>query len=476
MNQAEILPASKYLKVLLALMLISVTLPIFSGYLVGLLLVVWIAAEQIKGRISISAYLRGDLAPFSNDQALSRSLIRPLMLGVAVLCCAIALAAVVAYFSSEYTAPAGKSLKVVLHQFLKIGLLSSVPLIAVLESVRRGAGTLYLARTLAIWMVIYFVYCLVQRYTGIDFAHGLTARLGEHRYAYGVYRVSGFMGHPLTLTYNLMVMVLGSAALALFKWRDQKSSVESKLWLIVCLAALATIVISGSRFVLIVLVIVPVICELRRIVKYWPYVLAFTALTIVGLYAEGSVFGRFAEFFDENQTIYERFPRLLFWRVHWQMFLDHPVAGVSLSGLSSATQAYYHASGIHDKMYTAHNIFLQFMADSGLIGLTGLLVFLAGYFKASLKSVAAFGQSTGLSYLFVATVLVAIQQNNLRDSEFFLAFWFFTVLQITILLSAGSVFDGDRRKSIKNLQSPAGSEDSPSDLPGKSSGHGKNGR
>lgn len=207
----------------------------------------------------------------------------------------------------------------------------------------------------------------------------------------------------------------------------------------------AAIIISGSRFVLIVVVIVPLICELRRIVKYWPYVLGTIALIALGLWTEGSILGRFAEFFDENQSIYERFPRLLFWKIHWQMFLGHPVAGVSLSGLSEASQAYYHASGIHDKMYTAHNVFLQYMADSGLIGLVGLLVFFAGYFKSSIKSVAAYGQSTGLSYLFVATVLVAIQQNNLRDSEFLLAFWFFTALQITFFLTTGSEFDGDRR-------------------------------
>lgn len=476
MNQAEILPASRYLKVLLALMLVSVMFPIFSGYLAGGLLLVWILFEQIKGRVVILEYLRGELPQRGVDRVLAKNLIGPMMLGMFFLCAAIALAAFVAYFSSPYSAPAGKTLKVVLHQLVKISLLGSVSLIALLESVRRGAGTKYLAKALAICMVVNFIYCLVQRYTGIDLTHGLTARLGEHRYAYDVYRVSGFMGHPLTLTYNLMIVALGSVALAVFKWRDQKGNVESKLWFLAGLAALATITISGSRFVLIVLVFVPLICEMRRIVKYWPYALGAGALIALGLWAEGSLLGRFAEFFNENQSIYERFPRFLFWKIHWQMFLDHPVAGVSLSGLSKATEAYYHASGIHDKMYTAHNVFLQFMADSGLIGLIGLLVFLAGYFKSSIKSFAAHGQSTGLSYLFVATVLVAIQQNNLRDSEFLLAFWFFSALQLTFLLTTGSAFDGDRRKSIENFQPSTGGENSPPNLPGQSAGDGPNNR
>ncbi len=439
--------ASLYLKVLLCLMAISVTMPIFLGYLVGFLLFCWIVTEHIRGRLHIVQYLRGKLPVKSFATTHSEQIIGPAMFGMYFMFAAMVAAAVLGLWLSPYSAPIGKTFNVMLHQWVKVTLLGSVATIALLESVKRGAGTLYIAKTLAVWMLAYFIYCLVQRYTGIDFSKGLDARLGEHRLAYGVYRVSGAMGHPLTLTYNLMIMVFGSVALAINQWNEDKRSLEFKLWFFICLAALATLFISGSRFVLIVLVIIPFVCELRRIIKLWPYALGAIGLVIAVLWLEGSIIGRFAEFFAQNQTIYERLPRLLFWKIHWNMFMDYPISGVSLSGLDKATEAYYHASGIQEKMYTAHNMFLQLLADSGIIGLSGLIVFYVGYLKSAIKSVEVNSKQTGLLYLFVSTLLVSLQQNNLRDSEFLLAFWFFTALQFVFLFKIGSSNKSSERKS-----------------------------
>lgn len=439
---------SIYLKVLLTLMAISVTMPIFLGYLVGFLLFCWIMTEQVRGRLHIVQYLKGKLPTDSFDTTHSQQIIGPAMFGMFFIFAAMFLAAVLSLWLSPYSAPVGKTFNTMMHQWVKLTMLGSVATIALLESVKRGAGTLYIAKTLVVWMGAYFVYCLVQRYVGIDFAKGLDARLGDHRLSVGgVYRVSGAMGHPLTLTYNLMIMALGSVAIAINKWNDDKRSLEFKLWLAIFISALAILFISGSRFVLIVLVIIPFICELRRIIKFWPYALGAAVLLAVGLWIEGTIVARFSEFFVQNQTIYERFPRLLFWKIHWHMFLDYPVSGVSLSGLDKATEVYYHASGIHDKMYTAHNMFLQLLADSGLIGLSGLIVFYVGYLKSAIKSVAVNSNQTGLLYIFVSTLLVSIQQNNLRDSEFLLAFWFFTALQFVFLFKVGTSHRHSERKS-----------------------------
>jgi hypothetical protein len=468
--------ASLYLRILLTLMLISVTLPIFAGYLAGFLLFCWIVFEQVKGRLSIMSYLRGQVPEPVFDRKVSRPVMSPAMASMFMIFGGLVLAGLVGSFTSSWSGSAGKTVHVLLHQMVKLVLLGTVSSIALLESVRRGAGTRYLAQAFAIWLAVLFVYCLVQRYTGIDLSHGWSARLGPHRFAYGVYRVSGFMGHPLTFTYNLMVIALGSAALAIRQFRLERYSPEFRLWSAVLALSMLTILISGSRFVLIVLVMVPLFCELRRIIKYWKYALAACVLLGAGLWLEGSVAGRFSEFFVQNQNLEERFPRLVFWKIHWQMFLDHPVAGVTLSGLSEATASYYHASGIHDKIYTAHNVFLQFLADSGLIGFAGLVAFFVGYLKSTIASVEAEGRSTGLSYLFVATLLVSLQQNVIRDSEYLLAFWFFTALQFTRMFRTGPSGDTDKRKPTQNIQPATGREGSAADLSGQPPGHGANGR
>lgn len=464
MNTQVVPKASLYLRVLLALMLISTTMPIFTGYAAGFLLLCWIVNEQIKGRLSIRDYIRGVLPTAVFDEPRAGSMLRLVFWAMALIFAGLVLAGIVGQFTSPWAGDVSRTLNRLVHQFLKLVLLGSVALIALLESVRRGAGTLYLAKVFVVWMAAYFVYCMIQRYTGIDWTNGIDARLGPHRYAYGVYRVSGAMGHPLTLTYNLMVIVLATAGLAIRQFQVNKFSAEFKLWTAVSLLALSTIMISGSRFVIIVLVMVLILCEMPRIFKYWKAALLVCVLFAVALWLEGSVAGRFGEFFAQNQNLEERFPRLVFWKVHWQMFIDNPVAGVTLSGLSKAVESYYHASGIYDKMYTAHNVFLQFLADSGLIGFAGLMAFFIGYLKSTIQSVKAVGRITGLSYLFVATVLVSLQQNILRDSEYLVSFWLFTGLLFTAIFRTRPIGDGIKRKSLKDLEPAAGGKDSSQNL------------
>jgi O-antigen ligase len=108
------------------------------------------------------------------------------------------------------------------------------------------------------------------------------------------------------------------------------------------------------------------------------------------------------------------------------MFLDHPLAGVGMEGVERAYKAYYAGLEPADKMYAAHDIFLQFLADTGLIGFSGLLAVFAGFFAAARRlDRAGFGGSA-LRYLAAAGATSGLLQNNFRDSEFLYCFWFLT--------------------------------------------------
>lgn len=60
--------------------------------------------------------------------------------------------------------------------------------------------------------------------------------------------------------------------------------------------------------------------------------------------------------------------RLAYWRVAWQMFLDHPLTGVGLGAFPAVYPHYGHASAKLERLEKAHNDYLQLLSDAGLLG------------------------------------------------------------------------------------------------------------
>ena len=175
--------------------------------------------------------------------------------------------------------------------------------------------------------------------------------------------------------------------------------------------------------------------------------------------------GRFCELFQNDKSFTQRFPRVVFWQLHWQMFLDNPVAGITRTGIDDALKAYFNAAGYHDTIYEAHNLFLQYLADTGMIGFLGLLGWWIGLFLTWRRLRPDFSQ--GVSYLAVATFLCALMQNNLRDSAYVYALWFFLsiiLVQAAISTATQQESANNERESSKNFGTGAHSADSPTYL------------
>lgn len=415
----------------------STVIPISGGYFCGMWLFWWLTLTKRWGDLKTNRELA------------------PVHWGVLAMILAQLVSGLVACFSSPYSEGVLRALRVSSHMTTKLAVLWFV-----------YAGASYAARAsrwpliekVAPWFLlglgINLVYCVAQRYTGIDWTHGFGARLGEHRFAYGVYRVSGFTGHPLTLSYNLMMIVV-AGAWVLLRQRAQLPARTVRYWAGIVAVALFTLVITGSRYPLAALAMTLAVCEARALWRWKTWILAGGALLLGALWLEGSTFGRMTELFNENQPLVERFPRLLFWQVHLRMFLDHPFAGVSLAGVDRAYQAYYAPFGPSVKMMTAHNIFLQVAADSGLIGLLGLLALLGGFYAAARRA-------DHLRYFLAAAIFSGLLQNNFRDSEFLFAFWFLAA----VLAARLEPLEHSEREPSQNLQSAAGHADSAAHLPG----------
>ena len=433
----------KTIMVIIGFAAVATTLPIFAGYTVSFATLLWLL---FTGSWRLAIVGKNQLSmPNSWDSRFIRSLshsIKPFHWGCFCLVLGHLLAALLGVHLSPWSKPVAKALSEWVHTVVKYGLLWLVVSSGCIACARRGCLPQRVGPWMCLWMLALLIYCIVQHWSGIDWTHGLQATLGSHRFAYGVYRVSGFMGHPLTFAYNLMLIALASLAIG---WgASDLSTSERRWWFGTAFLAVLILLISGSRYVILVLLGTLLICEGRRILRHKVKVAALVAVAALLLLWEGSVLARFYELFQNDQTFAQRFPRVVFWQLHWKMFLDNPITGVTRSGVEGALKAYYNAAGYHDTIYEAHNLFLQYLADTGIIGFLGLLGWLIGLFMTWLRLRPELSQ--GVSYLAVATVFCALMQNNLRDSAYVYALWFF----LSILLVQSAIITANQQESATN--------------------------
>lgn len=265
---------------------------------------------------------------------------------------------------------------------------------------------------------IHLVYCIIQRHYGIDWVHGLDATLGPNRFAHGVYRISGFVGHPLTLGY-CQVLALTSG---LYFYLISSKGSEKNAWLMITISSGTVLLLSGSRGPQAV-ALVGLLASIpgALIKKYWRWI----ALMGVAGFLLGIYLGVFARFFEILAPGSGGDMRALHWRVHWDIFQDHFFSGIGPGAFRSAISAYYFKYNADDNIKLAHNAFLQVAADYGIIGLVGVFIWISSWIKVAQR--AKIGQRGFLVVGFV-TVLGGLTQNNIQDSTFLLSLTMWTMV------------------------------------------------
>lgn len=409
--------------------------PIFSGYFNGIFLLGWL----------IWAFFREkNVIPPASERAVSY-IARPMEIGIILVVCSHILSAIGGYFWSPFAPSLGKVLSPIQHLLLKWGLLWVVYFNSMRLMVRKNWDPSKVGSWLLVAMVVHFLYCMVQRSTGIDWTHGFSGHLESNRFAYGVYRISGWHSHPLTLAYNLM-LISASAAYIAIMMGDGLSFSLRVCWGAVSCFALLTLLFTGSRFVLLVFPVTLFLLEWRRIRAYVWQISSFLLVAGVVLWWEGSFKGRFAELFDPSIPFSVRWSRVVYWQVHWRVFLDHPWFGVTMGGMRDALKQYWPAEYSNLEILPAHNIFLQTLADSGVIGAFGLVGFLISFWISSRRAYRVLGRSSGLEWMLTLTIIVGLVQNNLRDSEYLMALWY---LSSVLIVRAALVSLGRGDDSVK---------------------------
>jgi hypothetical protein len=281
---------------------------------------------------------------------------------------------------------------------------------------------LYFARSFALFSLINLFYCLLQRSFGIDWIHGFSAILPDNRLSNGVYRVSGFLGHPLTLGYCLALASLAGLGIGGVCLRKQ----EKIAWQLGAAAALIVVLISGSRGPQIVMLIgLSALFPVSVLAKYWKSTL-FLAPVLALMAVKYGIFSRFYELSTANLG---GDMRMTHWMVYWRIFKDHFLFGIGPAGQDAAISAYYFSLSASDNIKLAHNAFLQYGAEYGLFGVVGLCVVIAAWIRLALRTVVI---RRTLLVVILATLLGALTQNNLQDSEYVLSFTIWLMLLVTL--------------------------------------------
>jgi len=331
----------------------------------------------------------------------------------------------------------------------KQGIYGIFVILAFIEGRRRGWSLESGLNLICILLGLLTIYVFAQRYTGINWVHGFSSDLPPHRLAYGVYRISGLMGHPLSFAYNLMLFTLfcfgfsiSSQIAAGLRWK----------WIACTAMSFSCLLLSGSRWPLVVAIVLMVPIAARLMIRSRLFWLSSLLIIVWFSAFDRGTINRFGEIFESKQTWEERMPRLVFWKVHLAMFQGKPIAGTGYANRGKVRLDYYVQEGYTElrEKYSAHNIFLQTLADSGVIGFLSLLCLLAGVMAAGFV-VWRRDHSSSLFLVGAATLLAGLMQNNLRDSEYLFALWAFFAWYVAIrkekAFDSGSEVQNNHRRA-----------------------------
>jgi O-antigen ligase len=122
--------------------------------------------------------------------------------------------------------------------------------------------------------------------------------------------------------------------------------------------------------------------------------------------------------------------------------MDHVWFGLGPGAPKSAISTYYSAIQANDNIKLAHNAFLQCAADFGLVGFSGLIVWLTAWIRVATRMSDA---KRVLIVLFVLSALGGLTQNNLQESAYVLGLTTWTMIITSIEV-------GTRERSIRTVE------------------------
>jgi O-antigen ligase len=127
-----------------------------------------------------------------------------------------------------------------------------------------------------------------------------------------------------------------------------------------------------------------------------------------------------------------QFTRLYLWDVAWRIFKDHPWLGVGPSNYATVYTDYCHRIiEEHAVWSSAHNIYLQQLAERGLVGLAALLALIWAFLARAWKAACRVPDAANLLALSATIAFIVMNMtesafHNEQITTLFLAIWAYT--------------------------------------------------
>jgi len=186
---------------------------------------------------------------------------------------------------------------------------------------------------------------------------------------------NSFGGNPNSLG-TTMVVSMPLVMLLLTK----KSGIGRLISVCVIVLSVATIIFTGSRTAFLALIFLIMIAPLLRKKGLLYVPVAILLVTMVWVATPQAYKERYlsveARAKDDSYQL-----RLITWSAGWQMFKDRPITGIGMGEFGTANGVKYWPDRSHPHWYNAHSLYLQTIAELGIVGAIAFLAFLFQLFK-----------------------------------------------------------------------------------------------
>ena len=219
-------------------------------------------------------------------------------------------------------------------------------------------------------------------------------------------RLSGYFGHPNQYGGCISIIFIMNICLALY---------QNKRFFSYSPFLLVGLIYSSSRsYFLGVFICIVILLALTRsfktILKYsvtLVLIIAVIALTVPW----------FSQRIEDSFSLDKNMYRLNFWRISWNVFLEHPIVGVG-SGMLPGYLEPFKEKGLIDNTAHAHNLYLHELAENGIPGFILVIgthiYFLVKYFELHCRTSEPLLKaiSLGVALAFVNLLVAGIFENN----------------------------------------------------------------
>lgn len=230
------------------------------------------------------------------------------------------------------------------------------------------------------------------------------------------HRPEGFYSNALTLAYAIF-LILPAITVNFFKKLD--------LYWGLCFAFIVTaLFVNSSRTVIAVsalLVAYNIFMHLKGKMKILAVVVCLVGTTLV-FTTKNNISSRVNHLLEQgDQVTFKGYPdhRLVFWHAFYHMIKEKPIFGHGPKLSKEYYRPYYEKLGLgeFEKIYNAHNQFIQIAGTSGLVGLTCFLLWAVFFCKAVITHTHCKDTKTILLQTFIGFMIAGLTQNAFQDSE-----------------------------------------------------------